>query len=125
MFERMFMSKEENVKGLVERKMVRGRNVFDVVNQIVEKYNSSNGWALTKVVPNLLNLDVHLERSTKQALETVEQDASESLETVTEKALAKPEDKTVLVSKAADKKTETVKKPTSTSSKKLTEAKKV
>lgn len=52
---------------LVEQKRLRGRNTFDVVNQIVNEYNSSNGWALLKVMPNLLNFEVVVERSTKQS----------------------------------------------------------
>ena len=55
------------VKVPVEQKRIRGANVHSVISQIVEEYNSSNGWSLAKVVPmGVLSLDVYLERSSKQ-----------------------------------------------------------
>ena len=54
------MSKAEQVR-------VRGRNFDDVVRQLVEKYNSSEGWAVVKVVPSVITMDVYLERSEEQA----------------------------------------------------------
>lgn len=50
----------------VEQKRLRGRNMHDVVGQLVTKYNSSNGWAVVRVTPTILNFEVLLERSTTQ-----------------------------------------------------------
>lgn len=57
------MSKAEQVR-------VRGRNFDDVVRQLVEKYNSSEGWAVVKVVPSVITMDVYLERNAEQSKET-------------------------------------------------------
>ena len=51
----------------VQQVRVRGRNFDDVVRQLVEKYNSSEGWAVVKVVPSVITMDVYLERSEEQA----------------------------------------------------------
>lgn len=51
----------------VEQVRVRGRNFDDVVRQLVEKYNSSEGWAVVKVVPSVITMDVYLERNEEQA----------------------------------------------------------
>ena len=59
-------------KPRVEQVRLRGRNTHDVMNQVVTEYNSSNGWALVRVVPNLLNIEVILERSTAQATDSAE-----------------------------------------------------
>ena len=82
-------------KSKVEQHRVRGRNVFDVVNQLVTQYNSSNGWAVTKVIPNLLSFDVIVERSVEQANDKVEakDEDEDEAEVVT--------DKDVLVEKKA------------------------
>lgn len=59
---------EEETKVDVEQVRIRERNSFEVINQIVEKYNASNGWTLKKVNMNMVNsIDVYLERSSKQA----------------------------------------------------------
>ncbi len=50
----------------VEQKRLRGRNMHDVVSQLVTEYNSSNGWAVVRVTPTILNFEVLLERSTAQ-----------------------------------------------------------
>lgn len=51
----------------VEQVRVRGRNFDDVVRQLVETYNSSEGWAVVKVVPSVITMDVYLERNEEQA----------------------------------------------------------
>ena len=52
-----------------EQVRVRARNFDDVVRQLVEKYNSSEGWAVVKVVPSVITMDVYLERSADQSKE--------------------------------------------------------
>ena len=47
-------------KGQVQQVRVRGRNFDDVVRQLVEKYNSSEGWAVVKVVKSVITMDVYL-----------------------------------------------------------------
>ena len=115
----------------VESHRVRGRNMFDVVSQLVTKYNSSNGWSVVKVSPTLLTFEVVLERSASQANEdnTVVANKVDSKgvtpdEEVEEKKSAETAD--VLVEAGAEKQgTKTTKKTSATSAKKLTEAKKV
>ena len=81
----------------LEQYKLRDRNAHSVINQIIETYNASNGWALKKVVQNFNNLEVYLERSTDQSPdskttkevkdEKVEAKSSEKVETtVPEKA---------------------------------------
>lgn len=50
----------------VEVKRIRSRNSYDTINQIIEKYNSSQGWALKKVNMIGMNIDVVVERSSLQ-----------------------------------------------------------
>lgn len=115
----------------VERHRLRGRNMFDVVNQLVTEYNSSNGWAVVNVSPTLLTFEVVLERSASQADEdnTVVANKVDSKgvtpdEEVEEKKATETKD--VLVEAGAEKQgAKTVKKTSATSAKKLTEAKKV
>lgn len=106
-------------KSKVEQHRVRGRNVFDVVNQLMTQYNSSNGWAVTKVIPNLLSFEVIVERSVEQATDKVEAKAKDEAETVTEKD--------VLVEKKAPAKPTAAKttKKSTTSADKLSEATKL
>lgn len=64
------MSKIENINketSKVEVKRLRGRNSYDVINQIMESYNKSEGWALKKVSMLGMNIDVVVERSVDQA----------------------------------------------------------
>ena len=112
-------------KSMLEQKRLRGRNVFDVVNQVVERYNSSEGWALVKVVPNLTNLDVYLERSTTQNTDVKEVTTPEVKEVTTPEV--SNENKDVLVEKKAEvtEKPKTSKKSSATTATKLVEAKKV
>lgn len=131
------MAKTEVQEGVVkkgsnvERRRIRGRNMFDVVNQLVTEYNSSNGWSVVNVSPTLLTFEVVLERSASQANEdnTVVANKVDSKgvtpdEEVEEKTSAETKD--VLVEAGAEKQgAKTAKKTSATSAKKLTEAKKV
>ena len=121
----------------VESHRVRGRNMCDVVSQLVTKYNSSNGWSVVKVSPTLLTFEVVLERSVTQgegdAVVDVDvnsiskEDAPDEKEDEKEdekKATEKQQD--VLVEEGAEKQApKTAKKASATSAKKLSEAKKV
>ena len=61
------MSDNTENKGKLEQYHLRGRNYDAVVRQLVEKYNASEGWAVVRVVPSILSLDVYLERNEEQA----------------------------------------------------------
>ena len=50
----------------LESYQLRGKNYDDVVRQLVQTYNVSNGWALVRVVNRLTSLDVILERNSEQ-----------------------------------------------------------
>lgn len=69
------MTNETN-KQLSETKQLRG--TFDqVIRQINETYNASNGWAIARTSSVLVNFSVWLERSVKQSetkVETPEKD---------------------------------------------------
>lgn len=131
------MAKTEVQEGVVEkgnkveRHRLRGRNMFDVVNQLVTEYNSSNGWAVVNVSPTLLTFEVVLERSASQAnadntvvANKVDSKGVAPDEEVEEKKSSETKD--VLVEAGAEKpETKTAKKASATSAKKLTEAKKV
>lgn len=59
------MTNETN-KPLAETKQLRG--TFDqVIRQINETYNASNGWAIARTSSVLVNFSVWLERSVKQS----------------------------------------------------------
>lgn len=60
------MSNNTENKGKLEQYHLRGRNYDAVVRQLVEKYNASEGWAVVRVVPSILSLDVYLERNAEQ-----------------------------------------------------------
>ena len=60
------MSDNTENKGKLEQHHLRGRNYDAVVRQLVEKYNASEGWAVVRVVPSILSLDVYLERNSEQ-----------------------------------------------------------
>ena len=60
------MSDNTENKGKLEQFHLRGRNYDAVVRQLVEKYNASEGWAVVRVVPSILTLDVYLERNAEQ-----------------------------------------------------------
>ena len=126
---------DKSEKAKVEQHRLRGRNMYDVVNQLVDKYNSSNGWAVKRVTPSLLNFEVLLERSSAQAPE-VKDDVTIDKGVVVEKEVddkevvkekAPTEEKDVLVEKKAAVKptTKANKKASATSADKIVEAKKV
>ena len=75
------MTNETN-KQLSETKQLRG--TFDqVIRQINETYNASNGWAITRTSSVLVNFSVWLERSVKQSetkVETLQVNTSETPE---------------------------------------------
>ena len=74
----------------VETYQLRGKNYDDVVRQLVQTYNSSQGWAVVRVVNRLTSLDVILERNSEQGVskDTVKATAKEvSLDTPTEKVV--------------------------------------
>lgn len=52
----------------VETYQLRGKNYDDVVRRLVETYNSSQGWAVVRVVNRLTSLDVILERNSEQGV---------------------------------------------------------
>ena len=60
------MSDNTENKGKLEQFHLRGRNYDAVVRQLVDKYNASEGWAVVRVVPSILSLDVYLERNVEQ-----------------------------------------------------------
>ena len=60
------MSDNTENKSKIEQVRVNGRNYDAVVRQLVEKYNASEGWAVVRVVPSILSLDVYLERNAEQ-----------------------------------------------------------
>lgn len=99
------MSDKKEVKPLVEKHRIRARNSFETVSQIVNEYNSSNGWQVTKVIPSPLNLDVYLERSSKQGASSEPKSTSPDV-TNKEVSVEKPS------AKEEVKVTETTKKPT-------------
>ena len=65
------MSDNTENKGKLEQFHLRGRNYDAVVRQLVEKYNASEGWAVVRVVPSILSLDVYLERNAEQGISKV------------------------------------------------------
>ena len=72
----------ETKQALAETKQLRG--TFDqVIRQINETYNASNGWAIARTSSVLVNFSVWLERSVKQAppkMETLQVNTSETPE---------------------------------------------
>ena len=70
----------------LESYQLRGKNYDDVVRQLVQTYNSSNGWAVVRVVNRLTSLDVILERNSEQGV---------SKDTVKETSKAVPTEKVV------------------------------
>ena len=68
----------------VETYQLRGRNYDEVVRQLVQTYNSSEGWAVVRVVNRLTSLDVILERNSEQG---VAKDTSNTVSLPTEKVV--------------------------------------
>ena len=70
----------------LESYQLRGKNYDDVVRQLVQTYNVSNGWAVVRVVNRLTSLDVILERNSEQG---VSKDTSADTSKDTVKATSK------------------------------------
>lgn len=60
------MANQEN-KGKAEQFVLRG-NADSVMRQLVDEYNSSNGWSVNRIVNNILNFTVVLERNSEQGV---------------------------------------------------------
>ena len=60
------MANQEN-KGKAETFILRG-NADVVMRQLVDEYNSSNGWSVNRIVNNILNFTVVLERNSEQGV---------------------------------------------------------
>ena len=54
-------------KGKAEQFVLRG-NADSVMRQLVDEYNSSNGWSVNRIVNNILNFTVVLERNSEQGV---------------------------------------------------------
>ena len=66
----------------LETFQLRGKNYDDVVRRLVETYNSSQGWAVVRVVNRLTSLDVILERNSEQGVaKDVTKDTSKAVHT--------------------------------------------
>lgn len=74
------MSDNTENKGKLEQFHLRGRNYDAVVRQLVEKYNASEGWAVVRVVPSILSLDVYLERNAEQGKAADKPTATKAIE---------------------------------------------
>ena len=113
------MSDNTENKGKLEQFHLRGRNYDSVVRQLVEKYNASEGWAVVRVVPSILSLDVYLERNAEQgsgkatakAVEkpTESKAVEPKVETKVDVEVVDEEDKPTVTKKAAASKTATKK----------------
>ena len=94
-------------KGQAEQFVLRG-NADIVMRQLVDEYNSSNGWQVNRIVNNILNFTVVLERNTKQAKEP-EKTSSAKVAKVVEATDAQQElAESVSVQVAKDESEETV-----------------
>ena len=78
----------------VETYQLRGKNYDDVVRQLVQKYNASEGWAVVRVVNRLTSLDVILERNSEQGV-SKDTSADTSKDTVKATSKAVPTEKVV------------------------------
>lgn len=86
------MTNETN-KPLAETKQLRG--TFDqVIRQINETYNASNGWAIARTSSVLVNFSVWLERSVKQGETKVETPEKDVVNTEAETQVVKTAPKT-------------------------------
>ena len=66
----------------LETFQLRGKNYDDVVRQLVQTYNVSNGWAVLRVINRLTSLDVILERNSEQGNNTHIKDTNAKVEKV-------------------------------------------
>ena len=97
------MSDNTENKGKLEQYHLRGRNYDSVVRQLVEKYNASEGWAVVRVVPSILSLDVYLERNAEQGSSkaAAKPTASKSVEPKTNLEVVDEKEKPTVAKKAA------------------------
>ena len=84
------MANQEN-KGKCETFILRG-NADSVIRQLVDEYNSSNGWSVNRIVNNILNFTVVLERNSEQGVSN--KDTSKNNSSDTTKDTTKAETKT-------------------------------
>ena len=61
------MVNKDKDKGKAEQFLLRG-NADSVMRQLVDEYNSSNGWSVNRIVNNILNFTVVLERNSEQGV---------------------------------------------------------
>ena len=106
----VIMSDNTENKGKLEQFHLRGRNYDAVVRQLVEKYNASEGWAVVRVVPSILSLDVYLERNAEQGGKNEVKSTSKN----TEATVSKTPVKNNLAEDVSDEKEnkEVIEKPT-------------
>ena len=104
------MTDKQTDKVKVETKRIRSRNLHDLVTQILELANTSEGWAVTKATMLGMGADVYLERSEKQsnnATETkttkVETDVKAKEEVVEADKPSEKSDKVAVVEETEDK----------------------
>ena len=76
----------------LETFQLRGKNYDDVVRRLVETYNSSQGWAVVRVVNRLTSLDVILERNSEQG---VAKDTTKDTSKATSNTVLLPTEKVV------------------------------
>lgn len=67
-------NKQEDKKVKVETKRIRARNLHQAFTEVVETFNSSQGWALVKATQMGMGVDVYLERSALQGNEKQSED---------------------------------------------------
>lgn len=60
---------QEDKKVPVQTKRIRARNLHQAFTEVVETFNSSQGWALVKATQMGMGVDVYLERSALQGNE--------------------------------------------------------
>ena len=94
------MSDNTENKGKLEQFHLRGRNYDAVVRQLVEKYNASEGWAVARVVPSILSLDVYLERNAEQGSKVAAKPVEPKVETKVDVEVVDEKEKPTVVKKA-------------------------
>ena len=87
-------------KGKAEQFVLRG-NADSVMRQLVDEYNSSNGWSVNRIVNNILNFTVVLERNSEQGVsnkDTSKNNSSDTTKTTTKAEYVQTDGDTVRVS---------------------------
>ena len=80
------MVNKDKDKGKAEQFLLRG-NADSVMRQLVDEYNSSNGWSVNRIVNNILNFTVVLERNSEQGVSN--KDTSKDTSKNTDKEVTK------------------------------------